>query len=91
MKTKSNLCLCLFCLFCVRVTFLGEADFIKNDYFIIEISDHSDYFNYQTLAKKALLIIRSKSHSYLERKIFQSYHFFSFVDKKYTLNGINTL
>ena len=39
---------------------------------MIEFSDYSAQFKYQTQAKKALHIIRGKSHYYLERKIFQS-------------------
>ena len=59
-------------------------------YILIEFSDHSAYFKYQILAKKALHIIRGKSQYYRERKIF-SHNFVSVVDKKYTPNGINTL
>ena len=71
MKTKSNYSFVeIVC--CVCVTFFCEADFIEFEYFIIEFSDLSARFKYQTLAKKALHIIRGKSHYYRETKIFRS-------------------
>ena len=72
------------------VTFFFEADFINFDYLIIEFSDHSAYFKYQTLAKKHFLLFVVKVTVIVKGKFF-SHKFVSVVDKKNTLNGMNTL
>ena len=74
----------------MSVTFYCEADVKNVDYFIIEFSDHSVYFKYHTQAKKHFTLLVVKVTIILKGKFFS--HKFVFVaNKKYTLNGINTL
>ena len=70
------------------MTFFCEADIINYDYFMIEFSNHSVNFK-KILAKKHFILFVEKVTIIVKGKFF-SHNFVSVVDKKYTLNGINT-